>query len=79
MFMKSKLRTKEEKRENWKLQAEGIVVGVILIIVMQVLTALFETHAFFGMSIMLLSVLIVNLAYLVELKIKEQNAKAKEN
>ncbi|MDZ7289062.1 MAG: hypothetical protein ONB44_15475 [candidate division KSB1 bacterium] len=75
--MKSKLRLKEEKKENWRLQAGGIAVGVVLVILMQILSELFETHAFFGMSIMLLSLLVVNLSYLVELKIKEQVEKEK--
>lgn len=72
MFMKSKLRTREEKRESVKLMAGSIGLGVILIILDQVLSEIFETPAFFGMTIMLLSIILVNLTYLVEIKIREE-------
>ncbi len=75
MFLKSSLRTKEEKRASFKLWAGGIFTGVILVIVMQILSEIFTTPAFFGMTIMLLSVILVHVAHLVESKIKEENEK----
>jgi Na+/citrate or Na+/malate symporter len=72
MFLKSKLRTKEETREIFKLQATGIFIGVVLLIVIQILNDIFDTPAYFGASIMLLALIMINLTYLVELKIKEE-------
>lgn len=79
MFFKSRLRTKAEKRESLRLWAVGVFTGVILLVAMQVLSDIFTTPAFFGMTIMLLSIIIVQLAYLVELKIREENDKKMEH
>ncbi len=72
MFAKSKLTLKEERKESLKLLAASIGLGVVLIIVNQILTEIFDTPAFVGVTIMLLSVILIHLAYLVEAKIREE-------
>jgi len=79
MSLKAKFSIKGEQREYFKLQVQGILLGVVLIIVMQALSDIFETHAFFGMSIMLLAVIVANLSYLTGLGIKQEKEKRGDN
>jgi Na+/citrate or Na+/malate symporter len=66
------LQTKQARREVFKLWGIGVLVGVVLLIAIQILNEIFETPAFFGVSIMLLSLIVVSLGYLVDLKVREE-------
>ncbi|MBI3951423.1 MAG: hypothetical protein HY314_13310 [Acidobacteria bacterium] len=80
MLMKSRLRTKEEKRENYKLRLSSIAAGIVLVIVINILAQAFESTAvYFSALIGLLAMALGYLEYLVELKIREQSEKEKEN
>jgi hypothetical protein len=55
---------------NWetlKTDLYGVLLGVVLIILLGVMSDFFETDPFFGMSIMLLAIIVVKLSYLVDL------------
>jgi hypothetical protein len=80
MFMKSKLRTMDEKKENRKLQLSAIATGIVLIIVINILAQVFDSTAVYFSSLLgLLAMAIGYLDYLVELKIREQSERNKEN
>lgn len=80
MFMKSKLRTMDEKKENRKLQLSAIATGIVLIIVINILAQAFDSTAVYFSSLLgLLAMAIGYLDYLVELKIREQSERNKEN
>jgi hypothetical protein len=78
--MKSKLRTMDEKKENRKLQLSAIATGIVLIIVINILAQAFDSTAVYFSSLLgLLAMAIGYLDYLVELKIREQSERNKEN
>jgi hypothetical protein len=59
---------------NWKslkIDAYGILLGVVLILLMGMLSDFFDTDPFFGMSIMLLAIIVVKLSYLVDVARKQ--------
>ena len=59
-------------RENLKLDLAGILVGVVLVILMGAMSGFFETDPFFGIVIMLLSLIFVKVSYLAS-AVREQN------
>jgi hypothetical protein len=59
---------------NWRslrIDVYGILLGVALILVMGMLSGFFDTDPFFGMSIMLLAIIVVKLSYLVDIARKQ--------
>lgn len=58
-------------RENLKVDLTGILVGVVLVILMGAMSGFFETDPFFGMVIMLLSLIFVKVSYLAS-AVREQ-------
>ncbi len=61
-------------KENLKVDLTGILVGVVLVILMGAMSGFFETDPFFGMVIMLLSLIFVKVSYLAS-TVREQNRK----
>jgi hypothetical protein len=61
---------------NWRslrTDVYGILLGVVLILLMGILSDFFDTDPFFGMSIMLLAIIVVKLSYLVDVARKQSH------
>lgn len=56
---------KSVHKENLKIELTGILVGVVLVVLMGVMSDFFDTAPFFGMAIMLLSLILVKVSFLV--------------
>lgn len=59
---------------SWRLlriDVYGILLGALLILLMGMLSGFFDTDPFFGMSIMLLAIIVVKLSYLVDVARKQ--------
>jgi len=60
------------KQVNFKLQLSGILLGVIIVVMMSVLSQVFQSaNVFFASIIMLLSLLLIRLEYLIGRTLKE--------
>ncbi len=62
-------------KENLKVELTGIGVGVVLVILMGAMSGFFDTDPFFGMAIMLLSLILVKVSYLVSV-VRGQNQRS---
>lgn len=61
-------------RENLRVDLTGILVGVVLVILMGAMSGFFDTDPFFGMVIMLLSLIFVKVSYVASV-VRDQAGK----